>query len=241
MTANCTAPIEGHRVPGSAANCPVHAPRRPVRAGDLPRPPLRAASLTHAMVEEMTENEQIRLAMEEDTPPEALDWMTGSEWLGVILEVGSNPSTPPATLTRLAADDDFAVRVAVARNKAVPLDMLERLAGDADEDVREAVVTNDLATAQILNDLSERGPVRVRRLAARHANVADATLLALAQSNVVDVQRAAAHSIDERIAMRCGVNAENTSAIEALREQAWWEMTPESPEVAVSLALFPDT
>lgn len=240
MTANCTAPIEGHRVPGSAANCPVHAPRRPVRAGDLPRPPLRAASLTHAMVEEMTEDEQLRLARKEDTPPDALDWMTGSEWLGVIIEVGSNPSTPPEVLTRLAGDDDFAVRVAVARNKAVPLDMLERLAGDADEDVLEAVVTNDLATAEILGGLAERGPVRVQRLAARHANVGSETLLALAQSNVVDVQRIAALSINERIAQRCGVDPENTTAIDALREQAWWEMTPESPEAVLNKTLFPD-
>jgi len=90
--------------------------------------------------------------------------------------------------------------------------------------------------------LVEQGAGDLIRLCnvAGNPNAASETLSALAEYDNDDVKDAADKSINARICATFGIDESNTDAIAALRDQAWWDMTPESPGVVLAKVLHPN-
>jgi len=91
--------------------------------------------------------------------------------------------------------------------------------------------------------LVEQGAGDLIRLCnvAGNPNAASETLSALAEYDNDDVKDAANKSINERICATLGVDESNAAAVESLRDQAWWEMTSDSPGAVLAKALYPNS
>ena len=155
------------------------------------------------------------LAERHDTPPETFRTLSSDQDLTVREEVARNVSTPTDVLAALACDEDEYIRGGVAENPSTPPEALAMLAGDEARVVRQSAACNPSAPPEVLAGVL----ARVERTTTR-AYIADV--------------------IATRIAAALGVDASNTEAIEYLRDQEWWTMTPESPAVVLALALSPD-
>lgn len=160
MSLTCSAPVEGHRKPGSASRCPVHG------VGPAARTPLAAPS-----------------------PQKSPADIAMAEFLGGW-DSAKDPETDPETLAVL----------------------VEQGAGDL---------------------------IRLCNVAG-NPNTASETLVVLAAYDHDDVKDAANESINARICATLGIDESNTDAIAALRDQAWWDMAPESPGVVLAKVLSPN-
>jgi len=129
--------------------------------------------------------------------------------------VAEDPNAPPEVLLLLAADDDIRVRFQVAGNPSAPPGALALLAGD-------------------------RGTGQRLRVAEHPSTPGETLMMLRARDKASEVRVAAAASVDARICGALGVDESNADALEALRDEEWWDMTPESPAVVVALALSPN-
>ena len=132
------------------------------------------------------------------------------------------------------------IRVGVADNRHAPSPALESLAEDGEASVRWAVAGNPSAPHGALSVLARDGDESVRQRVVNNAGTPAVLLLTLAEDEDSWTRYRARDMIVTRICKTLGVDAENTDAIDTLRDEEWWDMTPESPAVVVALALSPN-
>lgn len=149
--AQCTAPVNGHRSPESAAACPSCAELPSARGGLDPRfaVPSRGRHVDVTRIVMMIERDsrlpretmedaaihvsgEVRaaVALRPDAPTAVLAELARDENAVVRMNVASNESTPPSAFDALAVDRNVEVRVCATRNSAVPLAALRILLAD---------------------------------------------------------------------------------------------------------------
>jgi len=235
----CTAPIKGHRKPGSEANCPVHgAPtNRAFALVERLRPSLPGTLIESGLDTGLRSD----LASDRRAPDDLLARLAGDASGSVREVVAANPSTPVEALLALAGDTDWRVYEKVAANRAAPDAALARLAGDASWTTRGAVANNPTTPAGVLVTLARDGNEMVRVSVAKNPSTPGEVLSALAgEENTSRVRSTAANLVRARISARLGIDESNTGAIDVLREQAWWEMSPDDPAVVLTKTLHPN-
>ena len=99
------------------------------------------------------------------------------------------PAIDPADLERLSDDDDALVRMAVARHPATPVALLQRLEFDDSTLVRRAVALNPHTPAESLHRLMIDG-LHTRLAVAKHPNLAEPTMLRLADDPYMPIRQA---------------------------------------------------
>jgi len=152
----CTAPVEGHRKPGSAAKCPVPSGAKHAPSAGLPRPTAQVVRLPKSSPARR------RLADDLSAPPEVLAALVGDEEWHVREGVARNPSTPPGALTALATDGSGSMRATVAGNPSTPPEVLAVLAGDEFWDARRGVAQSPGTPPEVLATLTADGHGVVR-------------------------------------------------------------------------------
>ena len=80
----------------------------------------------------------------------------------------------------------------------------------------------------------------VAKRVARHPDSPSEALERLTHARDLSTSEPAADAVVSRLCAVLGVDPANTAAIDMLRSQAWWEMTPDDPAVVVALALSPN-
>lgn len=134
----------------------------------------------------------------------------------VRASVALNPSLPAESMLRLAKDRITLVRSQLARNVSLPVDLLDVLVGDRNMEVRLRAIGNPRVTSEAIGRVMSQDKVESMRF--------EAYRLASA-----------------RLSAQLDIAEENTRALHALlTEYAWWELTSESPEVALTRILHPD-
>jgi len=235
MTTKCTAPVRGHRVAGSAANCPVHGRRS--KAGP-------AATALPVQPHALTYESAVRIAQDPATPPDVLAEFAMNDEPSIVMFVAMNPRAPQETLTLLADHHHPGahVRQRVASNVSTPPAVLELLSADRNEDVRCNVASNPSTPVHVIERFAE--PVRgqfERLSAAQNPSLPGAVLTRLAQDPQVHVRDAALLAEETRICATFGIDADNTEAIESLQQQGWWTMSADSPAVVLAKTLYPNS
>jgi len=202
------------RVLAALACDPSFAVRRPV--AENPRTPPEVLGLMADEAERLDdENMSLSLAKNPSTPADHLGEWADSEWYMLRRNVAGNPNTPPDALQRLSVGGDTGGRQRVAGNPSTPAEALSAL-----------------ATADDFN---------VRRTVAGNPNLAGEVLAGMMDDEDPGVRVCAGVEITKRVVQTFGVDESNVEAIAALREQAWWTFTPESPEVILTRTLYPNT
>lgn len=237
----CSAPIEGHRRPGSAEKCPVHGIRGGRAVSPPPSPGGRPTIVESIRPESGADiHEKSTLAHDSATPPEVLEQLSAAGPSRVRVIVAKNPNASESLLDDLSRDDDMYVRLSVATNPSTPVAILERLADDKNTAVRSHVTENPSAPDALVTRLalvgwgSARPPVSTSPLASPQL------MAKIAAEADAKVRTAAAEAVSARIFAALGVDESNIPAVTSLREQAWWEMTADSPEVVLAKLLSPD-
>lgn len=175
------------------------------------------------------------------TPPTALPrpgWLPPVD-LGTRRAAAEDPAVSHG-LAALARDSAAGVRRRVAENPSTPPSLVETLRVDANPMVRRAVAErSDLSSGSIFALAMDRH-ASVRSSVVANPTTPGPILLALSTDTNATVRDAALAACNERICDAFAIAPSNAPAIESLREQAWWEMTPESSEVVLAKVLFPD-
>ncbi len=111
----------------------------------------------------LAEPRQVAVALDRQTPPVILGWLSESGSERVRDAVAGNPGAPRATLVRLAEDKSPWVPGRVARNPSTPPEVLTLLAGNDNDDARIGVAKNPGTPPAALTLLAEddRGWVRL--------------------------------------------------------------------------------
>lgn len=227
MSSDCTAPKLGHGVSGARQKCPVHG--KPTRPADRAIAKMPPSGMSKPLWQTATDPKE---------SPEVLAVLAAEGKQDVRERVACNPSASRETLELLAKDPEKEVRWAVARNLRAPESVLIALAQDPDGITRGFVAQNPRAPAAALALLVDPESRMLRAWVATHANTPGDVLLELERDAALDVSVKAKKSVTKRLAV-LGVKEDNKDAVALLREQAWWDMTAESSEVAVALALYP--
>jgi hypothetical protein len=121
--------------------------------------------------------ERKELALNPNTPPEALTLLARDEDSWVRYEVASNPNTPPETLTILAQDKFWDVRWNVASNPNTPPETLTILARDKVWCVRTTAKQNP-----------NYNPVKELKVTAKQYEALKALLAASQDENLKSIQ-----------------------------------------------------
>jgi len=251
MSPTCTAPVDGHRKPGSAEKCPVHGSNvgarsvtgvgrlAPVTLGGAS--PRRDALAARALVDANDDPEdRAILAEHPDTSAEVLVLLAEDDAAPVRDVVASHPNTPPELLVVLSGDEEHWTRKGVAENPNATAETLVLLSRDASEYVRDAVAEHPNTPPEVLVRLADDEDRYVRQTVAKNPNTPLAAFVPLLHDEVHQVSDSAAGAAGSRICDTLGVDPVNAAAIVALFRQAWWEMTPDDPAVVVALALSPN-
>jgi len=209
--------------------------------------------------------EEAVLAQASDSPDEIEAW-AGSAGVMVRMAAADNPLAPHRALMTLAKDEQVEVRrrvalsavapvealvsmvkdrssrvrLCVALNPRTPTETLVALARDRQEEIRRDLASRDGVPSEVMDVLSRDHQGRIRRAVASSPSASDAMVSALMADGdylvVADARAAAASRIESRL----GVSASNVDAINVLLDDAWWDMTPESPEVTLAKVLSPN-
>jgi len=258
MSPSCSAPVHGHRTLWSRAKCPVHG----LRKG-------RSVTIRDAILDArpVLPKEYLKEQNSKDpaAAPDVLARLAKDKSIMVRYNLAENPSTPPETLALLAADEGADVRIRIACRSDAPVGVLELLATDSDRGVRSGVAGNPSLPASVVASLAadeyfvHKGlgknpstPPEVlvefasaedretRFSVAKNPNLPAPDLVALTQDENDFVRGAALFGVASRICDLLDVDSSNEAAIDILRDQAWWDMTPESPGVILAKALSPN-
>ena len=231
----CGAPVLGHRTTKSRDRCPVHGAVRGA-AVTAARPALPAGTVSLGASAPV----QQRAANDPATDPETLALLAQSGHLSVRSGVASNHSTPAVILAALASDEDVDVRVRVAEMRNTPGEALLALATDPRSEVHWRVSKNRSSPADALVILSRGADHAGRWHAAGNPGLPLEALAEMMHDQDRGMRERATAVATARLCEKFGVDESNATAIEALREQAWWDMTPDDPTVLVALALSPN-
>jgi len=251
----CTASVMGHRSQASLKRCPVH------RAG-IKLPPATAAPTGADTAE------RARVAVRLDSSSNALTALASDKDKSVRAGVARNPSSPPAVLAALARDKAQAVRNAASHNKATPAAALEALtlrkaspeqwgalsnpsmapevlermaASNTDSGTLCRIASNTSTPPAVLARLAKSAPDDVGHYVARNPAAPSETLAALSHHKWSHIRVQARTVADTRICAALAIQDQNIGALDVLRDQAWWEMTADSPAVTLARALFPNS
>jgi len=265
----CTAPVKGHRSLGSTANCPVHglgpmsadakrAASKPpslywtdlrnesaaIRLGAAKRPTADAQTLA-ALAGDSDRDVRMAVAIHTNTPTDVLALMaevtSPDSDSSIYRALVENPNSPLILMESAAEDEWYALRRSAARNPSTPQYVLRRLATDGDRMCIRHVADNPSAPEDALRSLATDHDATIRAAVARNPSLPDDALAAMVDDEETSVRVNAREAVTMRLCERLDVPESNTAAIEALREQAWWEMTPGSDAVTITLALHPNT
>ena len=260
MSPRCTASKNGHISDAAAMRCPVHgakATRRQRRAAvrperGEPKAPTKInyAEISNAWtadspeeVESFADSETVMVRMSAAgnrfAPPHVLVALAKDEQVEVRRAVARNTTVTRETLFALSRDRSSRVRTAVAQSPRLPQELQVVLAGDRKEDVRAGLIERDDLTQEVLELLS--GDVLKIRLRVVTSMSASGSLLTrLLNDETPMVAGMARSEIAKRMEKRLGVAADNVDAFNALVDDTWWDMTPESPEVVLATVLSPN-
>jgi len=185
----------------------------------------------------------VQIARDPETPPEVLTGLATHEDFTILMLVAGHPSTSQETLALLADHHHPGahVRQRVAANVSAQPGVLEVLSADRNEDVRCNVASNPSTPVHVIQRLAEPQRGQFERLsAAQNPSLPVASLLRLAQDPQSHVRTGALLSVNARIGVTFGIDRHNTEAINSLREQAWWDMSPDDPAVVLTKTLYPN-
>jgi len=155
-------------------------------------------------------------------------------------EEAQDAGTSPRALSALAEDSNWYVRRAVAGNPSAPPETLRMLAVTESSALRKPIAANPSAPAETLTGIASTDGGISRRIVAQNPSAPAEALAIIASSPHPEESAMGARAINARIVATLGVDESNSEAIDALRDQAWWEMTPESTAVVLTKALFPN-
>jgi len=176
------------------------------------------------------------------TPPDALEGLASSHDDTTRQYVAGNPGCPARVLARLAGDKIFVVRAVTASNAFTPPDVLAQLAASSFGGIRVAVAQNHATPPEVLTDMA--GSVAfngtMMQGLAKNPNTPPEVMSRLAKHANRGVRLAARSAIEVRLSNKFEIDSDNEGALEFLCDQAWWDLTPESPEVALAIALSPN-
>jgi len=235
----CTAPVRGHRN-GTSASCPIHAPRAAFPGGGVGAM-LGGPTAPHgALTSGLRANAREKAAADDSTSPEALERLAKDRLVRVRVRVANNRRAPAKALALLSEDEERSVRAAVARHSSTPVGVLVALSGGEDAIVLRRVAENPRTPPGHLTTLAGSEDYAVRLAVAGNPGAPAEALGLLALDESTMVRDAVYVRAPRRIAHALGVDLANAEAIDMLRDQEWWTMTPESPEVVLTLALHPN-
>jgi hypothetical protein len=131
---------------------------------------------------------QLYVALQDNSPAEALSTIATSKYETVRKWVAKHPNSPSGLFGVLANDKDWDVRSELAGNPGISLDMLQVLAQDESAFVRCAVARSSLATKEILAGLAMDSNSLVRSVVARNPKLPDQARLALSSDEEPQVK-----------------------------------------------------
>jgi len=172
-------------------------------------------------------------------PPHVLVALARDEQVEVRRTVARNTSVTAEVLSALSRDRSSGVRAAVAQNSGMPQELQLALAGDRKEDVRAGLIGREDLMQEVLELLSS-DVLKIRLRVVTAMSAPGSLLTRLLDDEVPMVAGLARNEIAKRMDERLGVAADNSGAFDALIDDAWWDMTPESPEVVLAIALSPN-
>lgn len=175
------------------------------------------------------------------TPPEALALLAADLYSSdVRYSVAINPATPPEMLVTLSQDEHWAVRRGAVESPNVTRGMLARLSADSAPEVRVAVAEQKATPADVLAVLAGDESSEVAKRVARHPGTPSEALERLTRARDLSTSEPAAAAVASRICAALDVDPANAGAIDYLRDQAWWAMTPDDPAVVLARMLHPN-
>jgi len=264
----CSAPVNGHKTLATTANCPAHGlgPMSPAASSAaMKRPTLEwtdhrnESDETKAFTASKADADPrvlaalaydpsfvVRRAVAENPrTPSAVLGLTAAEakqidGKNMCLSLAKNPSMPADWLEKWADDEWYMMRRNVAGNPSTPPDALQRLSVGGDTGGRQRVAENPSTPAEALSALATGDDSNVRRTVAENPNLPAGVLAGMADDADPGVRVCVGIATTRRVVQVFGVDESNVEAIAALREQAWWTFTPESPEVILTRTLYPN-
>jgi len=184
---------------------------------------------------------RMSVAGNQSTPPHVLVALTKDEEVEVRRQVALSAAAPVEALAAMVKDRSWRVRLCVALNPRTPQETLVALTQDRNDEIRWGLAERDGVPPDVLDVLGRDYRGSVRRKVAANSSASDALVSRLMEyDSDYLVKGTAREAVAARIEARLGVRADNTDAINALLVDAWWDMTPESPEVVLAIALSPN-
>lgn len=152
-----------------------------------------------------------------------------------VVEAAANSATPAESLEAIwtNARGHEGVSVALAGNSSTPLHIVGALEKEYQPDDQW-----DLGVPIGLMRNPNASPGFMRKM---DAIMADSYAPLTSENHKVTIDRIQwSERVDKWIAHRVGVSPDNRDALEYLRTQDWWSLTPESKEVALTRVVSPD-
>jgi len=132
------------------------------------------------------------------------------------------------------------VRANAAANAFTPPDALAQLAASGFVDIRSAAAQNYATPTEALTALADDESPTVLQHLSKNPNTPPEVLSRLGRHEYTDVRLSALSAIEVRLGKKFGIDSDNEGALEFLRDHAWWDLTPESPEVVLAKTLSPN-
>lgn len=138
------------------------------------------------------ENYQVvrkNVAINSNTPAEALINLSTNNEVSIREAVVDNPNTPAEVLINLSKDKDGSVREGIALNLNAPADVLTYLSKDNNVNVIACVARNSNTPAEILTYLSEDNSIYVKACVAMNPNTTADVLINLSKDKDASVRK----------------------------------------------------